>query len=67
MTNRRGIGACLYAAFEPTQPNRAPMIRSKSMKQAMGRMSSEADELKQVALGHRPFRDTLRDLLERLK
>ncbi len=44
------VRACLRAVFLPVSPDREPLIKSRSIKQAVQRLACEADELKEVAL-----------------
>ena len=64
MFSRHTVAACLHAAFEPSEPNRKPIVKSRTLSDAMRRLGNEADELKEAATSPRPFRETLHDLLE---
>lgn len=49
--------ACLRAAFDPSDPDRKPLHKSRSLKDAIARLACEATELKEAALGDRPARN----------
>ncbi len=49
--------ACLRAAYDPTEPERKALRKSRSLKDAIARMECEAAELKEAALNDRPARN----------
>ncbi len=57
MMGFREMAACLRAVFEPADPDRKPLVNSRSIKGAIQRMECEADKLKEVALNERPARN----------
>ncbi len=60
------VRACLRAAYEPTEPDRKPLHKSRSLREAITRLGYEAEKLREVAERHRPFRETLSDVVERM-
>lgn len=61
------VAVCLMAAFQPEATKaeiRSNAKNSTSLKAAIARMDSEASELKEVATTHRPFSQTLADIVE---
>lgn len=67
MTSLREVSACLHAVFEPAEPDRKPLHKSRSIKEAIARMEREAEELKEVALGEPPFCQTIKTVSERMR
>ncbi len=57
MMGFREMTACLRAVFEPADPDRKPLVKSRSIKDAIQRLECEADELKRAALNERPARN----------
>ncbi len=63
----REVGACLRAVFEPADPEREPLVQSRSIKHALERLECEADELKEVALNDGPasnIREAIRQIVK---
>lgn len=64
----RELAVCLSAAFLPVvDDSRAPIVKSRSVKDAIKRMEHEAEGLEEVAGGHRPFCGTIKTVGERMR
>lgn len=67
MVDVREAGACLRAAYGPDEPDRKPLHKSRNVKEAIKRLEQEASALEDEVKGRRPFSETLRDIVERMK
>ncbi len=63
MVDRPAAGACLRAAYDPAEPNRKPIRKSRNLKAAFRRLDCEADELKEVVKERCPFQGAVGDVV----
>lgn len=67
MSNEQGIAACLMAAFLPVPNNsRKPVVKSRSLKEAIQRMEDEAVELQETVSGNRDLSETIKTITEHM-
>lgn len=71
--DKKTLKKCLSAVYTPeTDPTHeekdlASSLTTKSIQESMRRLEQEADELKEVAQGHKqPLRQVISDLVERM-
>ncbi len=58
------LKACLRAVFQPSTPDREPLVKSRSIRHAIARLECEATELKAAA--HDRPADNIKEAIEQI-